>query len=89
MAFVKGQSGNPGGRKRLPEEFLEAARSHTKANIERLVFWRDQDGDAQASLKATIALHEIAWGKPTQQVTGTEGGPVELLVKWDTTPFTK
>lgn len=67
MAFVKGQSGNPGGR---PKEDLEAkrlARAQTKAAIKRLVYWMESE-NPKASVTACIALLDRAFGKPAQSV---------------------
>jgi hypothetical protein len=36
MAFKKGESGNPGGRPKLPEDLKEAASAHTVRAIEVL-----------------------------------------------------
>lgn len=80
MPFVKGKSGNPAGRKKLPEGFLFLARSQTEKNLRTMMELRDNADDNPTRLRAAIALHEIAWGKPVQAVTGAEGGPI--LVSW-------
>lgn len=76
------QPGNKLGRGR-PKAFDEVqalARTHTKGNIERLLHWRDQDEDPATSLRATIAIHEIGWGKPVQVVEGTQDHT--LTIRW-------
>ncbi len=84
MPFVKGQSGNPAGRPKMLAEVQEYARKRTKKNIDAMVKISEESEDDGIRLRALQILHEIAWGKPTQQVTGPEGGPIELSVKWIT-----
>ena|SRR5215471_9127332 len=65
--FVKGRSGNPGGRPKEVAEVRELARTYTKAAIQRLAEWMASD-DARASVAASIALLDRGWGKSTQPV---------------------
>lgn len=44
------------------------ARAHTKENIARIAELAEHCEDPGIRLRASIALHEIAWGKPQQQV---------------------
>ena len=68
MKFQPGKSGNPSGRPKALFDIQSQVREQTPENIARLIYWRDQNEDPQVSLRATIALHEIAWGKPAQAV---------------------
>jgi hypothetical protein len=70
--FVKGQSGNPLGRRRGIPELRTLARQHTKETIERLVYWLRSD-DARASVAAAGMLLDRGFGKPSQEVTVPEG----------------
>ncbi len=70
MAFVKGQSGNPGGRSKGHSEMLELARKCTARNLEVLEELRDSSDDDSVRAQCAKILHEIGWGKPTQQEAG-------------------
>jgi hypothetical protein len=63
--WVKGVSGNPGGRPRAIVEVQELARLETAASIRALVRVRDSaDAPAAAVVAAATALLDRAWGKP-------------------------
>lgn len=81
MRFQKGVSGNPGGRPRDADDVKALARAHTKAAIERLVHWLNSD-NAKASVSAAMALLDRGYGKPAQEITGVDGGPIEVGVAW-------
>ena len=78
MPFAPGKSGNPSGRPKALVDVRELARKQTSRNIEVMIELRDDCPDANLRLKAANTLHEIAWGKPSQAVTGDGGGPIVL-----------
>jgi Family of unknown function (DUF5681) len=79
--FQKGKSGNPGGRPKEIEEVKELAREHSPEAITRLVHWMRSD-NAKASIAASTALLDRAWGKPVQALEyGSVGGkPVSFTI---------
>ena len=81
MAFVKGKSGNPGGRPKQQFDIVALARSKSKANLERIARLAESAQDENVQLRASIALHEIAWGKPAQAVQATHDGVIEIVCR--------
>jgi hypothetical protein len=70
MAFVKGQSGNPGGRSKEIREVSKAARVHTADALATLAsICCDIDAPPPARVSAAVALLNRAWGMPAQHVT--------------------
>ncbi len=65
MAFKKGESGNPGGRRKASATFAvrQLAQQYTEEAIERLAYWMRSD-EPKASVQATNILLERGWGKP-------------------------
>lgn len=83
MPFVKGQSGNPGGRPKELGHVRELARKHTEEAIQTLAaIMRDKNENSRARVAAAEAILDRGWGKPTQPVAGDgDGGP--LRVVWE------
>jgi len=78
MPFVKGKSGNPGGRVGVAPELRAAARTYSMEALETLVKWMRSD-DARASVLAANSILDRAYGKPVQAVTG-DGADGEIRV---------
>src|SRR5215469_1859131 len=77
--FVKGQSGNPGGRSRAPLNVQELARTHTEDAIQTLA---ECLRDPRHKVAAAVALLERGWGRPTQVVAGDGERPVAISFEW-------
>ena len=81
MAFVKGQSGNPGGRPKavMPDgrTLSEAAREHSPEALRVLV---EALRDPNTALAAAKEILDRGFGRPAQavEITGEDGGPVQV-----------
>ena len=69
--------------KKMPADVGSLARSYTKRSIE--VLGGLQETAQNEGVRATAAgmLLDRGWGKPkqTQEVTGTNGGPLEFIIR--------
>lgn len=75
MAFVKGQSGNPGGRAKLKlpdgKTLNELAREYTLPAVQALVrIMQDETAPPAAVVAAAAGLLDRGWGRPTQMIAG-------------------
>jgi len=70
VPFVKGQSGNPGGRPKADGNIQQLARQHGPEAIAELVrIMREGKSDASRA-SAAIAILDRGWGKPPQYSSG-------------------
>ena len=77
-AWVKGQSGNPGGRPKALGDIREIARQHTDAAIKVLInVMGDAEAAASARVGAATALLDRGWGRPAQTINASIDHGVE------------
>ena len=68
--FAPGQSGNPGGRPRLPDDVKALARGYTREALETLAgVMRNDEAPAAARVIAASHILDRVWGKPAQHLT--------------------
>jgi hypothetical protein len=80
VAFVKGQSGNPGGRPKEDGEVKRLAREFGAEAVQRLADIMRGD-NPKVAVTAAVALLDRGYGKPTQVIAGDdELPPVQLGV---------
>lgn len=77
MPWVKGQSGNAGGRPRVAAIVKEAAQAYGLEAIDKLAELMRSDNPAVAQ-KAAQTLLDRGFGRPEQSVemTGADGSPL-------------
>jgi len=77
--FKPGQSGNPGGRKKIPDDLKQAFRELSWGAIDVLTeVLYDTEQPGSVRVQAAEVILNRGWGKPTQPL---EGGAVEALAK--------
>ena len=79
--WVKGQSGNPGGRPKEVQGLKDAARTHTAQALATLVeVMEDGAAPPGARIAAAIAILDRGFGRPPQQLqhAGHDGSEFTL-----------
>jgi hypothetical protein len=79
VAFVKGKSGNPGGRPKAVKEIVDLCRELTPLGIKRMKAILESETAAPAAqVAAFTAVMDRGWGKPMQAVehSGPNGEPI-------------
>ena len=73
MPWIKGQSGNPGGRPRELAGIQKLARENSPLAIQTLVEVATSGKSESARVSAATALLDRGFGKPTQSSTSDPG----------------
>lgn len=69
MPFVKGQSGNPGGRPAVVAEVRKLARAHTATALRALVeIVSNQEAPPAARVSAANSILDRGYGRPSQAI---------------------
>lgn len=76
--FVKGQSGNPGGRPKGLHDMQALARQCTEAAIVTLADIMRNGKNESARVRASEILLDRGWGKVATPIEGTNGPPLRL-----------
>ena len=79
--FLKGHSGNAGGRPRDEHKVAELARSYTSEAIDTLVDLMRHGKDDRVRGTAAQALLERGWGKPRVEVATTHKDNSESFIE--------
>lgn len=79
--FEKGQSGNPGGRKKMPEEVKEILRAAAPKAAELLVQMLDDPATpAKLRLQAAETVLDRVYGKASQPIEGNIDNKIEIIM---------
>lgn len=87
MPFVKGQSGNPGGKpKELKGVIMQARRMSPLALRELKAILNDPESGKQAKIGAAQVILDRAWGRPKQDGSMELSGGVTIYGWGDSPP---
>ena len=79
--FTKGKSGNPGGRKPIPQEFKELAEKYSVTALQKVIeIMQDESNKTADRLRAIEIVLDRGIGKPLQQMDITsDNEPLQVI----------
>lgn len=81
VPFKKGESGNPGGRPKVPEEVKEMLRAAAPQAVQLLVDTLNNDKvKTDLRIKCAETLLDRAYGKATQPIEGNMDNKVKIVM---------
>ena len=77
--FKPGQSGNPSGRPKIPDDIKKILKLQAPNALQKLLTLMESD-DERIALVAANSILDRAWGKPVQanEHSGPDGEPIQL-----------
>ena len=81
MGWVKGQSGNPKGRRKVNAAFEKAVEKAAKGRLETIKYLAEFAEDEGIRLKAATWLLERAYGKTPEEMNLEASGPLVAVIK--------
>lgn len=82
--FQKGQTGNPGGRPKLPEEFRAFAKEKSMEALKMLYeMMIDPNEKSDIRIKCGEVIISYGVGKPQQSVDLTANGDIKVVIEYD------
>jgi hypothetical protein len=85
MPFVKGQSGNPEGRRKEDNSVRMLAREYTEQAVATLAeIMIDREAPQAARATAANSLLDRGWGKPVQEIDhgSSQDNPLKIEITW-------
>lgn len=77
--FQPGQSGNPSGRPKMPEELRDAFRAHAPQALATLADVMNNGERDSDRVKASEIILARGYGQPTQQIDATLEGALQVI----------
>lgn len=91
-SFKPGQSGNPNGRAKIPEEFKELAKKHSIAALKKTIeIMTSAEASHKDQLTASNMIMDRAWGKAMQgmELSGPDGNAITITLEGDLEEWAK